>query len=128
MKVILITNVVVASQLRSLITKCTPDKNAIDSVPRVTPNKYFATLRAKLAKAKSPIRVEMSMMVTLIAPYIDIVMQKMNNLNHMRCSIRAMPSPGSKLLAPPGNVKPAANVTVTIRVETNIRVLILSLH
>ena len=68
------------------------------------------------------------MMVTLIALYIGIVMQKMNSLNHMGCGLRAMPSPGLELLTPSGSVKPGTNVTVTIRMETNIRVLILSLY
>jgi len=60
-------------------------------------------------------------------PYIDVVMEKINGLNHMLFSITAMPSPGLELLVPPGMVKPAENATVVIRVETTIRVLILSL-
>ena len=45
---------VVASQLRSLITRWTPAKNATDRVARVTPKRGVATLRAKRAKVISP--------------------------------------------------------------------------
>jgi len=41
---------VVASQLRSLIMRWTPAKNATDRVARVTPKRGVATLRAKRAK------------------------------------------------------------------------------
>ena len=55
MKVILITKAVLASQLRSLITKSTPAKNAKDSVARVTPKQYLVTTRTRLVIVKSPI-------------------------------------------------------------------------
>ena len=119
---------VVASQLRSLIMRWTPAKNATDRVARVTPKRGVATLRAKRAKFISCNWAQMSIIVTLMPPYMDVVMQKINGLNHTWFSITAMPCcPGVELLFPPGKVKPVANVTVVIRVETNIRVLILSL-
>ena len=40
----------------------------------------------------------------------------------------AMPSSGLELLGSPRMVKPAVSVTITVRVESNIRVLILSLY
>lgn len=69
----------------------------------------------------------MRVTATIMELYMAIVSQKINTWNPLSLNIVAMPKSLSELLYPPGTVKPAAKVTVAIRVATSKRVLTLSL-
>ena len=116
-----------ASQLSLLTTKCKPVMNAVDIIVSATPSRGNANLRAKNTKPRSINCAQMSVTATMTELYIAIVLQMTNRWNILSLSMIAAPSSGLELLSPPGIVKPAENVTVTISVEISNTTLTLSL-
>ena len=104
------------SQFRLLTTRERPAMNAKDIVVRGIPNKGNAKLREIRTNLRSHNYAQIRETATMIELYIAIMSHKMNTWNFLCLSMVAIPWSGTKLLFPPGIVKPATKVTVATKV------------
>lgn len=114
------------SQTSLLITTYTAAMNAKDIMVREIPKSGTANLRELIINVRSPNCAQIRVTDTNIALYIAIVSQITNAWKATLFSKMAIPWFDSDSLYPPGIVKPAAKVTVAIRVDTSNRVFTLS--